>query len=139
MENIKENNLITTKVKWVLIIIGIIVILGVISYSNKNSILSHYEKFIDSQVEKKTKEISKNYEKQKTILEGQITNKQIEITRKDALLKIKEKKIKEANGRIIILQKKNSDLEKKLSLILLPLTPNETKKRLEKLGYPSCQ
>ena len=136
--NIKEN-IVTPKVKWILVIVGIILIIGAISYFGKSSVLGHYQKFIDNAIAEKTKDIIAVYNTQKDALQKQITSKQAEINNKDILLKEKEKRIKDAENRVSVLQAANAILIQKLNAILLPVTPEETQKRLKELGYETCR
>lgn len=128
----------TPKLKWTLVILGIIVVLSWGAYFSKASVMSHYQKFIEDTIAKRTAEIIQTYDEQKKVLQEQIYNKQVEINKKNVQLAEKEKKIKESQERLLLLQKRNAELERQLAAILLPLTPEETKKRLKELGYEVC-
>lgn len=129
----------TPKIKWILVVVGIILVLGVGAYASKSSILSHYNKFVDDEVARRTKEIKKTYEDEKAVLQGQIKNDKAEISKKTAQIAEKNKEIKKSNIIVAGLQKKNAELLDLLNKIILPVTPEETKKRLKGLGYEVCR
>jgi cell shape-determining protein MreC len=130
---------VKTKVKWGLVILGIVLVLGITAYFSKASILSHYQKFVDDTVAERTLEIQSAYNEQAKAYQEQIYNKQLEINKKDALLKVKEKKIKESEVKVTALQTENAKLQRLLNSIVLPVTSDETRKRLKELGYEVCK
>jgi len=129
----------TSRFYWVLIICSIVVFIGVGAYISKASILSHYQKFIDAAVETRTAEITKTYDEQKKVLQEQIYNKQLEINKKDALIRTKEKRIKESEVKVTLLQTENNRLQRLIDSIALPTSNEEIRKRLKELGYEICK
>jgi len=128
-----------TTVKWILVLLGIVAILGLAWGIDNHFKVKSEQKRIDAEVEKRTAEISKTYDDQKTVLEGQVTNKQNEIANKNILLKEKDKKLKESEAKVTSLQLDKARLEKLLASILLPVNVEETKKRLQDLGVVLCK
>ena len=97
------------------------------------------QNFLDRLIKEKTEQIIADYEGKAKIYQEQIYNRQIEINKKDALLKVKEKIIKDSEIRISHLQAANAELVRRLNAISLPTTPEETKYRLKELGYAVCR
>lgn len=128
-----------TTVKWILVLLGVVAILGLAWGIDNHFKVKSEQKRIDAEVERRTNEISKTYDDKKVVLEGQITNKQNEIANKNILLKQKDKKLKESEAKVTALQLDKARLEKLLASILLPTNVEETKKRLQELGYEICK
>jgi len=129
----------TPKVKWGLVILGIVLVLGIFAYFSRASIMSHYQKFVDDTIATRTEQIKTEYDEKAKAYQEQIYSKQIEINKKDTLLKVKEQKVKESETKINALQLDKVRLEKLLASVLLPVNVEETKKRLQDMGYVICK